>query len=234
MPIYICSSFLTRRVDNGDTSILQILLQIGVPEDHINDTEYIAKMLRVRMVQEWNSNIEYYQGFLTEDLAAISHHFLDTCQFSGNAGDLMALTIANVLQLPITIFTSAPNMPMICILPTTGLLTSTQPLYLAYTQDSNQRPGHYEYVIQLESPENTQDRKIKITRCTCGRKPGSTTAASSVPRCPCFRGKIECSSACTCKTCQNQYGKRPSTSTTRRRQSYDEQRHPLRGKPGRK
>ena len=192
-------------------------MQIGVPEDHINDTEYIAKMLRVRMVQEWNSNIEYYQGFLTEDLAAISHHFLDTCQFSGNAGDLMALTIVIVLQLPITIFTSAPNMPMFCILPTTGLLTSTQPLCLAYTQDSNQRPGHYEYVIQLESPENTQDRKIKITLCTCGRKPGSTTAACSVPRCPCFRGKIECSSAYTCKTCQNQYGKRPSTSTTRQR-----------------
>ena len=31
----------------------------------------------------------------------------------------MALTISNVLQLPITIFTSAPNMPLLCILPIT-------------------------------------------------------------------------------------------------------------------
>ena len=224
---------LIQRIETGDASILQILLQTGVPEQHLKDPEYIVRLLRVRMVQEWNNNIEYYQGFLTDDLTAISHQFLDSSQFSGNAGDLMAFPIANVLQLPITIFTSAQNMPIICILPTTTSLISTKPLCLAYTQDNDQRPGHYEYVVQLDSPSIPQDKKKKILKCACGRKTGSSATACSGPRCPCFREKTGCSKTCTCKNCGNQCGKRPSASTTRRRQAYDEQRHPLRGKPGR-
>lgn len=183
------------------------------------------------MVQEWNNNADYYQGFLTEDLAEVSHLFLNNGQFSGNAGDLMPLTIANVLQLSITIFTSSPNMPLICILPTTTSLVSTSPLCLAYTQDTEGTPGNYQYVVQLEAPVVQEDKK-KV-KCTCGRKKGSTGIACSTLRCPCFGGKVDCSKTCTCKNCNNKYGKRPPPSTTRRRQFYEEQRHPLRGKPGR-
>ena len=92
------------------------------------------------MVEEWTNNIEYYQGFLTDDLNDIAQHFLDSSQFSGNAGDLMVLTISNILQMPITIFTSAQNMPLVCILPTTQTLLSTHPICLAYTQDSDGCP----------------------------------------------------------------------------------------------
>ena len=120
----VAHSLIQRIIDSRDAAILHILQQIGVPDQHAKDPEYIAKLLRVRMVQEWNNNMEYYQGFLTEDHATSSHHFLDSSQFSGNAGDFMALTTANVLQLPITIFTTASNMPLICILPTTTSLTS--------------------------------------------------------------------------------------------------------------
>lgn len=50
---------LIHRVDNGDTSIPQFLLHfVGLPEQHLKDPEYIAKILRVRMVQEWNNNME--------------------------------------------------------------------------------------------------------------------------------------------------------------------------------
>ena len=42
------------------------------------------------MVQEY---IEYYQGFITEDLTHVSDSFLDSTQFAGSAGDLMALTL---------------------------------------------------------------------------------------------------------------------------------------------
>lgn len=54
---------LIQRVESGDTSVLHILFQIGVPEQHVKDHEYIAKLSRFRMVQGWNNNIEYYQHY---------------------------------------------------------------------------------------------------------------------------------------------------------------------------
>ena len=123
MLIYI----LLQRIQNGDIAIGQALIQLGVPETHLNDIEFIKRLLRIRMVQEWNSNLEYYQGFLTDDfdLSELAENFLDSSQFSGNVGDLMTLTLANVLHMPITIFTSAQNMPIVCILPTTQNIVST-------------------------------------------------------------------------------------------------------------
>ena len=56
------------------------------------------------------------------------------------------------------------------------------------------------------------------------------TACSSL-RCACVREKKECTILCVCKGCSNEHGIRPPPSTTRRRQSYDNQRQPLRGKP---
>ena len=50
---------------------------------------------------------------------AISHQFLDTSHFSCGADDLLALTIVNILHLPIT---STPDMPLVCILATTSSL----------------------------------------------------------------------------------------------------------------
>ena len=101
---------LVRRVNDGAQ-----LLDIGIPEQCLCDITYIRRHLRIRMVQEWNSNIEYYQGFISEDLALVSHSFLDDTQFSGAAGDLMVLTLANVLQLPINIFMPVSNMPLVCM-----------------------------------------------------------------------------------------------------------------------
>ena len=42
-----------------------------------------------------------------------------------------------------------------------------------------------------------------------------------------------CSKCCTCKNCGNEYGQRPIPSGRRQRKSYDEQKHPTRGKPSR-
>lgn len=190
---------LVQRSQSGDTAVLQILVHLGVPETQFMDIDYIQKLLRVRMVQEWNSNLEYYQGFLTVDLSAVSRDFLESSQFSGNAGDLMVLTIANVLQIPITIFTSAQNMPLVCVMPTAPTLLSTQPLCLAYTQDTNDHPGHYDYVVSMDEASLPEPKRVKVQRCTCGWKPDSTTLPCSVFRCPCFREKKACSKACMCK-----------------------------------
>lgn len=222
------ASTLVRRVEKKDTVVIQLLLQLGVPEVNLNDISCIGRLLRVKMVEEWIQNIEYYQGFLTEDLSDIAQDFLDSSQFSGNAGDLMVLTLSNILQMPITIFTSAQNMPLVCILPTTQALLSTHPICLAYTQDSDGSPGHYDYVVESSSP--TQPKR-KALKCTCGRKRDSESALiCSTIRCPCYREKKTCSKLCTCKHCNNHFGKRPSASSTRRRQSYDEQRQKTSGK----
>ena len=50
-------------------------------------------------------------------------------------------------------------------------------------------------------------------------------------RCACLRDEKGCTTLCTCKGCTNTYGVRPPPSITRKRQSYDNQRQPLRGIP---
>ena len=225
---------LVRLVNDGEQPIITQLLHIGIPEECLCNITYIRRHLRIRMVQEWNSNIEYYQGFITEDLALVSQSFLDDTHFSGAAGDLMVLTLANVLQLPINIFMSVSNMPLVCILPTNNSLISTSPLCLAYTQDNADTPGHYDYVVPMDmSTQPAPVKRMKIHRCTCGRKQGTTALPCSTLRCNCYRDKLGCSNSCTCKNCGNQHGQRPVASGKRQRKSYDEQKHPTRGKPGR-
>ena len=230
---------LIQRVQSGDSAVHQILSRLGVSESHFDNITYIRRVLRERMVQEWNNNLEYYQGFLTVDvdLSAVSQEYLDDAHFSGSAGDLMALSIANVIQMPLTIFSPAQNMPLICIMPTTSsnltpALCSTNPICLAYTPDTGERPGHYDSVIALSDSSLSQVKRTKVARCSCGRKPNAISVPCSSLRCPCFRDTKACCKSCTCKNCGNTHGLRPPVSTTRQRDRYDEQLYPLRRKPG--
>ena len=124
-------------------------------------------------------------------------------------------------------FACLSNMPVLCIMPTTQSALTTQPIFLAYTQSG---PGHYDCVLPIESSDSAKT-KPKKTRCTCGRNPKNLGTACSSLRCACVREKKECTILCVCKGCSNEHGIRPPPSTTRRRQSYDNQRQPLRGKP---
>ena len=172
------------------------------------------------MVEEWNANQEYYQGFITVDITTLTQEYLQSGHFAGCVGDLMVLTLANVLQMPITILTSVPNMPLLCIMPTMQSTLTTQPIFLAYTQSG---PGHYDCALPSESTGTLAEASKKPTRCTCGSNPKSVGLAFSTLRCACTRDK-ECTTLCTCKGCNNGYGVRPPPSSTRRRQSYDTQR----------
>ena len=121
-------------------------------------------------------------------------------------------------------------MPVICVMPTTHSVVCTSPICLAYTQDTDEHAGHYDCVVPLD--DEGRAGTVKPVRCTCGRRPQSIESACSSLRCPCVRVKRECVSLCVCKKCSNTLSVRPSTSTTRHRQSYDNQRHhPLRGTP---
>ena len=82
-------------IQSGDTLTTECLLALGVPVDHTQDLNYIQKLLRVKMVEEWNANHEHHQGFITTDITTLAHEYFQSDQFSGCAGDLMVLTLAN-------------------------------------------------------------------------------------------------------------------------------------------
>ena len=136
----------------------------------------------------------------------------------------MILTLANVLHMAITVFTSIENMPVLCILPTTGPTVSTQAIFLAYTQAG---PGHYDSAIPVNLPEK---RNPVVTKCTCGRKPNFNGVPCTSLRCNCYRLKTKCTTACICKACANGFGVRPLPSAGRRRTPYENQKQPLRGR----
>ncbi len=218
---------LVQNMQGGQTCIIERLLSLGIPQDHIQDVNYIQQLLRVRMAEEWNANQEQYQGFITEDISTLTHEYLQSGHYSGCAGDLMVLTLANILQMPITIFTSVSNMPLVCVMPTSLTMLTTQPIFLVYTQSG---PGHYDSAISVDSDSKALPKK-RPTKYTCGRSPKFTGVACSSLRCACIRDK-ECTRLCVCKQCSIQYGTRPPPSSSRRRQSYDSQRQPLQGKSG--
>lgn len=59
--------------------------------------------------------------------------FLESGHFEGELGDLMVLTLANVLNIPIVLFTSVPNMPVLCVTPASGIPSATSvPLFLTF------------------------------------------------------------------------------------------------------
>lgn len=77
--------------------MLEALRQIGVRDQQLGDMPSIQRLLRVRRVEEWTNNTDFYQGFLTVDLHSAAQEFLTSGHFAGSAGDLMALTLSNVL-----------------------------------------------------------------------------------------------------------------------------------------
>ena len=216
---------LIQQIEGGDAHVKAHLLSLGVPEMQLRDERFLSKFLRKRMVMEWHNNIDFYQGFITNDLTTEAQLFLEDGHFSSDAGDLTVLTLANILLMPVTIFTSINNMPVLCILPTSGPIITSQPIFLAYNQSGR---GHYDSAIP--SPAPTKLSKSKPTKCTCGRKPNYKVQPCTTLKCKCYRSKVKCSSACVCKACANVFGVRPLPSTSRRRNLYDNQRQPLKGR----
>ena len=215
---------LIHRMQQGDTALKQKMISIGIPEEHLYDLEYIQRLLRTKMVEEWQQNLDNYQGYLHQDLSIVSQQYLQDGHFAGDAGDLMVLTLANVLGLPITIFTSIHNMPVLCVMPTSQTITTAEPVFLAFSQNG---PGHYDAAVSFQEIESTKE----VTKCNCGRKANFEGQACSSKRCKCFRMNEKCQYSCRCKSCMNTYGIRPPPSASRKQRSYEEQeRQPLRGR----
>ena len=139
---------LLQRLQSKNENVAERLSALGLPMEKMHDINTIAELLRHCMVNEWIDNTEYYQGFVTTDITAVVYQYQTSGQFTGDLGDLMVLTLANVLHMPITIFTSVVNMPVVCITPTMQVADSAQPLFLTFIQEG---PGHYDYAVTGQS-----------------------------------------------------------------------------------
>ena len=218
---------LIQRLKEGDKDVEQALLGLGVSQLNMHNADYLHTVLRTLMVKEWNEHTDHYQGFLNEDISNISETLLENGQYMGDLGDLMVLTLANVLHVPITIFTSVDNMPVLCIMPTTQSVFSTQPIFLAFNQSGS---GHYDAVIPQSQSSQSAPAAVRGQKCYCGRKLKISKDSCISVRCPCFIRQNGCTKLCRCKSCQNEHGKRPPPSSTRVCQPYHEQKQPLAGR----
>ncbi|CAF0762984.1 unnamed protein product [Rotaria sordida] len=106
-----------------------------------------ADCLRQICVDQWRLHEDYYSQFVDKEKVAF---LKEVKKFSKNGvsdstlGDIVPLTIANTLNVNITIFTSVLNLPRIDVKPEykNNLLSLTQKtIYLAYNQYG---VGHYD------------------------------------------------------------------------------------------
>ena len=119
---------ITNRVEQGDNLLMKRLATLGITHPNVQKVQFIQQLLRTEMVQQWIDS-PIYQGFVTTDITAVAHTYLQSGTFSGELGDLMVLTLANILQMPITIFTSIEQMPILCVMPKISIVTTT-PIFL--------------------------------------------------------------------------------------------------------
>lgn len=83
------------------------------------------------------------------DIQAESQRFLINGEFAGSLGDAFPLAMANVLNLPLYILTSAHNNLFLSVVPRSNV-NSNIAIYLSYNQNG---PGHYDILVSKSQPE---------------------------------------------------------------------------------
>ena len=123
-------------------------------------------MFQQRVVDERQGPfIHEYQQFFNDsemDVYTRAEKFRRSEKFSCPLGDAMPLAMANVLQLPIVLITSAQNMPIVTV--TLQSIISETSIILAYTQRG---AGHYDTLTErspVTYPVATPRTKLKIQK----------------------------------------------------------------------
>ena len=226
------------QIQQGNRIIKEILEKHNVCSD-------MTLSLRRLVVEEWlGENCEDYQSFLTHaNLQVEALKFLQPGVFSGEMGDLVIKAVANIIQTPIVLFTSAIALPVVVVMPRNAPLNDA-PIFVAFNQHG---AGHYDAVTwsNTEFDHQKDAPALSEASCSCGRK-GKTDSAACIVRfqdsyaskCPCYHAKKACGPKCRCKNCLNPYGQKvrntgaETNSPKHIRASYEMQSHSLRGTKG--
>ena len=218
---------LIAHIQAGHVNGRLTLARVGLQDCDFMDPVVVSRALRTAVVDEWlGENSDNYQGFTTVDIRSHAERYRVNGEFAGELGDLMG--IANILRIPLLIFTNIQNMLVIVTTPSLCVPETPVPLHLVYNSTG---PGHYDYAVAKESPPC----ETKEMLLSCGRKSNFKGVLCSTDthgncRCVCARAKLACGELCRCRCCENVNGQRPTPSQTRR--SYDNQRVQLRGVSG--
>lgn len=65
-------------IQSGEETIRHRLSSLGRTADKLYDTDTITTALQTNMVREWMENFDYYQGFVTTDITAVGHEYLQS------------------------------------------------------------------------------------------------------------------------------------------------------------
>ena len=181
-------------------------MQLSIPE--------LSSKLRRLVVQEWLLHPDEYSPFVMniETFTEQANAFLQDGHFSSCLGDCMPLATANLLGIPIIIFSGMEHLPAVPIIPR-GRTVSTEALKLAYDASFC---GHYDAVISNVPPKDETALPADIGTCstapdnsvTCRCGEGAKKKKKNVPSCHEFK-----SDSCNCLNCWNLFGKRSMTNT---------------------
>jgi len=182
--------------------------------------EQMATALRRTVVDEWLSNAADYEPFLLsgQDYQEEANAFLQDGYFAAELGNAMPLAASNALHIPVVVFTTMSNFPIIPICPRDIILTNT-PIFLAYDMNF---AGHYDAIrqcgtLQQENKEQTESsssqRENQQITCRCGkgakRKNKNIISCHEYKSgCKCFQNVVGCSMYCQCVNCSNPRGKK--------------------------
>jgi len=197
------------------------LKEIGItPQTPLDEIVYI---LRNEIVSEWlGERRSEYEPFVASSGIAYEEqvrNFLINGFFDNDVGNTMVLAASNLLQIPIVVFTTMENFPVLSAVPSSSIIQDIN-IYLAYNHIG---AGHYDALssaassnvstaTQVSTANDVQSRSNSaqsFTSCRCGRGASQKDefCNSYSSGCKCFREMRECSS-CNCKGCNNPYGKK--------------------------
>ena len=204
-----------------DSSVTGHLAHLGLL--NLNESTLTDK-LRALTVSEWSGeNRQQYESFLTTDSFETEVELFKHRGYStGELGNLMVLAMANVLKMPIVIFSSLEIFPTIPILPCKQL-NGMPTLFVSFNASGC---GNYHYAClgdkkseQLENEKQSREKVNKVERphvsCSCGVSRKGQGQLSNIcnnvvgsysSRCKCLKARVQCGGNCTCKGCSNPFG----------------------------
>ena len=133
-----CSAELSRHLQN-----------LGISAEAT--TEDLQLLLRALLVEEWINNRDEYQSFIDPlEFESEVRRFRRNGELAGPLGDALPLGMANVLNIPLVIFTTVHNMPIIPVAPRRTVSNCIN-IYLAYSQQGS---GHYDALVGSPQDQN--------------------------------------------------------------------------------